>query len=440
MFHYKTLDEFQSTLKDLNITLPFASSTDILKTPVHVDSLTVPNRLVIQPMEGCDGTEDGRLGEQTWLRYERFAKSGAGLIWFEAVAVCKEGRANPRQLYITDQNVEDFKKAVSFIKQTCYKENGYEPIVIMQATHSGRYSKPNGTPRPLVLYHNEILEKTPLDDSCIISDDYIKTVEENMTHAVSLAKQAGFDGVDIKSCHRYLSCEFLSAFKREGLYGGSFENRTRFIRNCVSNANTYKTPSFVITSRMNIYDGYPYPNGFGVAKDGSTTPDYTESKALIKILHEDLHMNMMDITMGNPYNNPHINRPADIQPYEVSEDPLHGVERILNGAREIQTAFPSLNVIGSGLTYLRQYTDVVCAGAVEQNYFKMAGLGRMAFAYPEVYQTILKGDKIDPKKVCITCGKCSLLMRYGSTAGCVIRNKYYTDLFRKVSEGKTPTV
>ena len=235
-FHYKTKEELKAKLEELKVTLPLSENLDVLKRPVQIGSKTAANAIAIQPMEGCDGTADGRPDALTLRRYDRFAKSGAGLIWAEAVAVVPEGRANPRQLWIHEENLADFQKFVADIKETCIRENGFEPIVIMQATHSGRYSKPQGTPAPLIAYNNPIFEgDNPISSDRILSDEYLFALEEKFAEAAKLAERAGFDGVDIKCCHRYLNSELLSAYTREGAFGGSLENRTRLLRHGVKN-------------------------------------------------------------------------------------------------------------------------------------------------------------------------------------------------------------
>ena len=75
-------------------------------------------------MEGCDGTSDGNIGELTERRYMRFAESGAGIIWFEATAVCQEGRANPRQLYLTEENVDTYKSLLDNIRKASIEKFG----------------------------------------------------------------------------------------------------------------------------------------------------------------------------------------------------------------------------------------------------------------------------------------------------------------------------
>ena len=439
MFHYKNIGEIKKKKKNEGIYLPFGEDTAPLKTGVRLEGREIPNRIAIQPMEGCDGTADGKPDELTLRRYDKFAKSGAGLIWEEATAVWEEGRANPRQLWIKEENLDAFRAMNDRIREISMKENGFAPLIIMQATHSGRYSKPHGVPEPLIAYNSPIFEKDgPIPEERIVSDDYLKRLIKRMGEAAYLAQKAGFDGVDIKSCHRYLGSELLSAYTRPGIFGGSFENRTRFLRESVMAAKARVSGGFLVTSRLNIYDGFPYPYGFGVNEKDGLTPDLTEPKKLVRILHQELGVDLLDITIGNPYVNPHVNRPADFQPYDLPESPLVGVARMLDCTRSIQEAYPDLTVIGSGLSYLRQFAPRMAAGAVREGYFQIAGFGRMAFAYPDLAKEILSGEELDPKKCCIACGKCSQLMRFGSKAGCVVRDPVYTKLYQEAVQGQKP--
>ena len=194
---YNTVEAFRQQNDHLGTALPFAADTAVLREPLRVGKKQIANRLACQAMEGCDGTAGGSPDELTKRRYDRFARGGAGLIWFEATAVMEEGRANPRQLYIHEGNLDDFKKQVEAIKETGLKENGYEPVVIMQATHSGRYSKPQGVPAPLIAYNNPIFEKdAPISSDRIVTDEHIDRVGEALVKGAQLAQQAGFDGVD----------------------------------------------------------------------------------------------------------------------------------------------------------------------------------------------------------------------------------------------------
>ena len=117
---FSTTAAFKEANLELNTNLPFSEDTSLLSDKVKINNKNAPNRFVCQAMEGCDGTADGSPDTLTKRRYERFSKGGAGIIWFEATAVLEEGRANPRQLYITNNNLDNFKKQVNDIKETAF--------------------------------------------------------------------------------------------------------------------------------------------------------------------------------------------------------------------------------------------------------------------------------------------------------------------------------
>ena len=425
-FNYKSLDEIRARAQEVGAWLPLSDDISILSTPVVINGRKLPNRFALQPMEGTDGTEDGRPGELTIRRYERFAAGGAALIWFEAVATAPEVRASAHQLRITPENVDDFKRLVERMKEIGLKQNGFEPMIIMQATNSGRYSKPHGYPEPLIAYNNPIFEgDQPIDASRILSDDQLRHYESLFGPACKLAQQAGFDGMDVKCCHRYLACELLSAFTRPGEYGGSFENRTRFYRNAIAAAKAEARGDFLITSRLNVYDGFEYPYGFGVKPETGLEPQLDEGVKLARMLRDEFGFKLLDITIGNPYKNPHVNRPYDNGAYIPDEHPLYGEGRMMKCVAEIQAAIPEVPVIGSAYSYLRQFSPNLAAGMIAGGHAAMAGFGRMAFAYPDFPNDVLKKGELDPKKVCITCGQCAALLRAGIPAGCVARDREF---------------
>ena len=424
VFHYPSLTDVRCEAEKVGVFLPLKQDTAPLFEPLAMGKRTVSNRIAFQPMEGTDGTLDGAPGEMTRRRYLRFAKGGPGLIWFEAVATVPEARASAHQLRITEENLDAYKKLLDEVREMSLKENGYAPLIVMQATHSGRYSKPHGVPEPLIAYHCPPLEDTPLPDCRIVSDDDLKRYEEAYAKAAKLCQEAGFNGMDVKCCHRYLACELLSAYTRPGLYGGSFENRTRFLKNCYRAARSAATrEGFFLTSRLNVYDGFPYPYGFGVNEKDGLTPDLTEPIRLIGELKAEFDIPVLNVTMGNPYKNPHVNRPYDHGNYVPDEHPLEGEGRMMAGVSEIQHALPDVPVIGSAFSYLRQWAGNLAAGMVAEGHCAMAGFGRMAFAYPDFLHDLKEKGAMDPQKVCVTCGGCAALLRAGTPAGCVVRDR-----------------
>lgn len=409
---------------ELRQRIPLSKNTALLREPLTTGGFVFPNRLAIQAMEGADGTADGAPGELTLRRYDRFAKSGAGLLWFEATAVRHDGRANPHQLFLHEKNLDTYKKLVAGIRETAYKENGFNPILIMQATHSGRYSKPDGKPKPMIACNNPLYEgETPLSPEYIISDDTLQRIEEDYAHTARLAQECGFDGMDVKACHRYLNNELLSAVTRSGPYGGCLENRSRFFKNCVANARAATSDGFTITSRMNIYDGIPHPYGFGVNSQDGLEPDLSEPIEVIRAMD----FPFINITMGNPYFNPQVNRPTD----------LAGVERMYLLTRKVREACPNIAFISSAPTFVRENSPYLAAGAVEQGYADIVGYGRMSFAYPFFARDTLQ-DQFDRKQTCLACGKCTELMRF-SKAGCAVRDPIYTALYKELQSERKAT-
>ena len=150
-----SMEELNRQAALLGLSFPCGAPA-VLARPCVVGAKTAPNRLVCQAMEGCDGTPEGLPGELTRRRYQRLAEGGAGIIWFEATAVMEEARANPRQLYLNQKNLDGFRRQAEEIRENAFRTNGYAPLIVVQLTHSGRYSKPRGVPEPLIAYHSPL--------------------------------------------------------------------------------------------------------------------------------------------------------------------------------------------------------------------------------------------------------------------------------------------
>ena len=422
-FHYKSLEEVKARAADLGVTLPFAAETHALTRPLTFGPVTVPNRMGIAPMEGADSLEDGSPSEMTLRRYVNEAAGGSAVIWFEAISIVPEGRSGHTQLLLSKENLDNYKRFTAAIKEAGLRANGFAPYLIMQANHSGRYSNPDNRPAPMIAYRNPYYEQfRPADDSCIVTDDYLKRLEEKFGEAARLAREAGFDAVDIKSCHGYLLAELTSAYHRPGPYGGSLENRTRLLRNAVAAAKVYEGETFQVTCRLGLYDGCEYPYGFGVKEGDGLTPHYEEAIEIVRTLHDTYGLAMLNLTMGNPYVTTHVTRPFDAGKYPPDEHPLEGLARMIDGIGQVKKAVPDAVIYASAPTYLRSYADLYSAGAVEQGYCDGMLFGRMAFANPGFANQIVHNGRIDPHRVCMTCGMCGDLIRAHKPTGCVVRD------------------
>jgi NADPH-dependent glutamate synthase beta subunit-like oxidoreductase/2,4-dienoyl-CoA reductase-like NADH-dependent reductase (Old Yellow Enzyme family) len=425
-FHIRSLDQLRHEIQELGLEIATDTDVSILASPLTFAGRTLANRFAVHPMEGFDSEQDGSPGALTFRRYRRYAAGGYALIWIEATAILAEARSNPGQLCLHEGNAGVYATLVKAIRDTAREHGLKEPVIVIQLTHSGRYSKPTGAPRPLIAHRSPILD--PLHrlppDYPVVDDEYLDGLCDTFVKAARLAAAAGVDGVDIKSCHRYLVSELLASHTREGRYGGSYENRTRLLRESAAAVRGALPPSVFVTTRMNAYDAIPYPYGFGMNRDGSMQPDLSEPIRLVGEL-KSLGMPLLNLSIGNPYYQPHFGRPYDfpIQGMSVpDEHPLVGLSRFLAVTRAVQERHPDLPVIGSGYSWLRQFLPNVAAAAIRTGGAALLGIGRGSFAYPDAPRDILDKGAMDPAKCCVACSGCTQIMRDGAMTGCVVRD------------------
>ena len=460
----KDVARFEEHVQALQLNIPCDSeivrgAESPLRKPLVRGEIKIGNRIAVQPMEGWDGTADGNPSEHTIRRWRRFGESGGKLIWGgEAVAVSHEGRANPNQLVAAEHTRKGIAKLRKvLIEEHCRTTGSDEGLLIgLQLTHSGRYCRPNAhnKPEPRIVYHHPILDRRlglP-GDYPILTDGEIGGIIESFHRAAKMARELGFDFVDIKHCHGYLGHEFLGAYTREGNYGASFENRTRFLREVVQGIRSM-APGMHIGVRFSAFDSVPfhpdpslsvdgklgpgipesqedlipYRWGFGVKQSDPTQIDLTETMQLLSLL-EDLEIKLVNITAGSPYYNPHIQRPALYPPsdgYQPPEDPLFGVARQLKVTRELKQRFPNLIFVGSAYSYLQDFLPHVAQAAVREGWTDLAGLGRMVLTYPEILWDAANGNQIQHKRVCRTFSDCTTAPRKGLPSGCYPLDSYY---------------
>ncbi|MSR31340.1 MAG: NADH:flavin oxidoreductase [Gemmataceae bacterium] len=451
----KTREEFCSYLQSVNAEIPLDDALITgpgapLGQPFEVHGRQVGNRFAILPMEGWDASPEGRPNDLVRRRWQRFGQSGAKLIWGgEAVAVRPDGRANPNQLVIQEKFLADFASLrEELVKYHAASFGRTDDLLIgLQLTHSGRFARPNDKKRlePRILYRHPALERRyPVEgDSAIFTDDEIETLIEDFLRAAQLASRAGFDFVDIKHCHGYLGHEFLSAHSRNGKFGGSFENRTRFLRQIVAGIRA-TVPKMQIGVRLSAFDWIPFlpgPDGRGVAMewkdgiypfafggDGSGTGSSLEEPVAFLHLLSDLGIRLVCVSCGSPYYNPHIQRPALFPPsdgYQPPEDPLAGVARQIAFTAALKKQAPELIYVGAGYSYLQEWLPLVAQAAVQQGMVDSIGLGRMVLSYPELPADTLAGKPLERKRICRTFSDCTTGPRNGLISGCFPLDPFY---------------
>lgn len=455
MASFKDASDFAAYLDEKGIGIPVdvkleRGAASPLAKAASYHGRKIGNRFCVLPMEGWDCELDGRPSDLMMRRWERFGLSGAKLIWgCEACAVRHDGRSNTRQLMISDATAGGIAKARERLVKAHEGAMGSSDglYVGLQLTHSGRFSKPNDDKihECRVAYRHPILDgKFHWDDKfCkVLSDDDVKRLIEDYGKAAALAQKAGFDFVDFKQCHGYLGHEFLSAVDRPGQYGGSFENRTRFVREGIA-AIQAAAPGMAIGMRLSVFDFAPFkkgPDGVGVPESFERPYRYAfggdgtgegwnleEPAALVRMLSK-LGVSLFCGTVGSPYYVPHIQRPALYPPcdgYLPPEAPLIGVARQIDAIAQMKRACPEAMFVGSGLTYLQEMFPFVAQRLVREGLCDFAGLGRMVLPYPEIFADILSGAPLRRRAICRTFSDCTTAPRNGIVSGCYPLDDHY---------------
>jgi 2,4-dienoyl-CoA reductase-like NADH-dependent reductase (Old Yellow Enzyme family) len=452
-FRYRTLDELRADIAERGHGIGVADHFACIADPVRIGGRVASNRMAVHPMEGCDGNLDGTPGELTFRRWRRFAEGGAALLWGEATAVVSEARANPRQLLISRRTAPELKRLLDETRAARRQRFGTDQgfLVGLQLTQSGRWS--HGA--PIIAQHAAAIDGVRTS-TALITDDALEDLEDRFVEAAVLARDIGFDFVDIKQCHTYLLNELLGARSRAGRYGGDFDGRTRCVRNVFAKVRARVGDTLMLATRMNVYDGVPhrageggigapvdvsnpYLDAWGVDAGEPARDDLAEPLRLIGELRQ-LGLALVNVTMGSPYYNSHIGRPFDRAPidgYLSPEHPLAGVERHLRLTAAVQHAYHDLPVIGTGYSWLRHFALNVAEASIAAGNVTMVGLGRGALAYPDFAADALEHGAMERDKSCIGVSYCTALMRakhneLGQYAtGCVPRDRQYASAFKE---------
>lgn len=438
-----TPDAFLAHCARLGVDLPFEtqSTDDPLGRSLRLaaPAATLANRFAVLPMEGWDGTDDGRPTDLVRRRWRRFGSSGAALIWGgEAVAVRADGRANPHQLVIGDHVAE---LRGELLEAHAEQHPGQPaPVVGLQLTHSGRFSHA----RALTAHAHPWLDARR--SGRVLTDDELDALAADFVDAARVAHAAGFDFVDVKHCHGYLAHELLGAVDRPGRYGGELEHRTRFLHAVIDGIRR-DVPSLAVGVRLSLFDVVPhragadgrgepepvpvrtkdpYPYGFGGDGTGVGV-DLTEPIAVVHSLVA-AGVTLVCATAGSPYYCPHVQRPAFFPPsdgYQPPHDPLLDVDRLLRVTAQLKAAVPTAVIVGTGYSYLQEWLPAVARGVIADGGADLVGVGRMVLSYPEFPADVLAGRPLDRTRLCRTFSDCTTAPRHGLVSGCYPLDELY---------------
>ena len=233
--------------------------------PLAIRDITFANRVFVSPMCQYSST-DGYANDWHFVHLGSRAVGGAGLVFTEATGVLPEGRISPEDLGIwMDDHIEPLARIVRFV-------HGQGSVAGMQLAHAGRKASTyrpwsgHGTiPESNGGWNNVVApsalafaDQYPMPQA--LSIDGIKIIVSAFANAARRACEAGFDVIEIHAAHGYLIHEFLSPLSnhRTDVYGNSFENRTRILREIVTAVRgtwPERAPLFVRISASDWVDG-----------------------------------------------------------------------------------------------------------------------------------------------------------------------------------------
>ncbi len=419
---FATASEFSEYLRSSHIEIPFEDELETgpyspLARPISARGFTIGNRWAVLPLEGADSDVNGNATDDSVQRWAAFGRSGAKLIWGESAAVRNDGRSSPKQLLISPDTAAGLRR-IRDAAMSAHRDEFGETADFklgIQMTHSGRLSHPppSGDHAPVTVRHHPQLDATvgPPSSQPLLSDDQLYELIDDYVAAARILGEVGFDFVDLKACHGYLGHELLGAYERPGEFGGSFENRTRFLRTVVERVRS-DNPGLKVALRLSAFDTVVHTAGengvgrpmssesgrywFGTDESGHHI-DLSEPIRLLTMLR-DIGVDLVCVTGASPLTAWHFQRPAlkaKPEEYETPEDPLLGVARHIDVTNRLRRSVPGITTVGSGYSYLQKWLPNAAQAAVREGMTDLVGIGRMQLAYPQFISDVLDGRVLD---------------------------------------------
>ncbi|MGI6292567.1 MAG: NADH:flavin oxidoreductase [Bacteroidales bacterium] len=223
--------------------------SDILFSPYQLGPITLRNR-TIRSAAFENMCYDNKPSQDLFDYHVRVAKGGVGMTTVAYAAVCRSGLSFNGQLWMREEIVPDLKKLTDAIHQ----EGAKAAIQLGHCGNMTHYSTcgqiPVGASNGINIYSPTIVRA--------LKEKEIETLVKDFGKSVHLAREAGFDCVEIHAGHGYLISQFLSPYtnKRKDKYGGSLENRMRFMKMVINEVMTAAGNDMAVVVKTNMYDGF----------------------------------------------------------------------------------------------------------------------------------------------------------------------------------------
>ena len=384
----------------------------------------MPNRFFAQAMEGNDGENGGQPSERTINRYVELAGGDWGAVQIEATSVTESSLARINGMIINKKNLDSIKRLVE-----SFRKRNEKSCLFLQITHSGERSGPFSEKVTLTPeYKGRFPGSSQNAGARLLSADEIENIKNRFIQGALLAEETGVDGVDFKMCHGYFGGEMLRPSNtREDRWGGSFENRTRFLKEITGETRSrLRSREFILGSRFSMYEGIR--GGCGSAGPDEIVEDISEMLDLVRIM-DGLGMDFVNVSAGIPAQTGAITRPT-----EISKHLALNHLRYTRAVKElVKKENRSIKVIGSAYSTYKEEAPVMMEEMLLKDYADACGFGRQIFADPLTPKKLKAGEKIN---WCVLCSGCAKLMTAQVNDGCIVYNDYYREVNKNLKGPK----
>ncbi len=288
----KQIAELREEAAEVGVFFPIQNETEILDAKTVLHQLPIENRRVLTMPCGKDATADGAPSDLTVKRYsDAILAQPYGIVVLEPAAIHPDARETEADLVFAEENAESFRALMEAIKRTSKDAHGFEPVIVALLNHAGHHAL-----KPAAFDHSTTLPT----NAPLLADEELTKLLIACSDAAKLADRLGVNGIGINAADRSLFGESLAAFHRDGKFGGDFDDRTRFVRDCYTAMKMVVSEKMFFTIRLCLSDGIPQPDGWCMAFEDSSAPDLYESTLLLQILRTLYQMKLVICTIGIP--------------------------------------------------------------------------------------------------------------------------------------------